>query len=42
MLYRATPEWFRTNFDELNEAYLKAIKKLKLPNIAIADIVLTV
>ena len=39
MLYRATPEWFRTNFDELDEAYLKAIKKLKLPNISIADMI---
>ena len=39
MLYRAIPEWFRDNFDELDEAYLKAIKKQKLTNISIADMI---
>ena len=30
MLYRSVPIWFRDNFDEIDEAYLKAIKKMKL------------
>ena len=37
MLYRSVPIWFRDNFDEIDEAYLKAIKKMKLSNIGVAD-----
>ena len=39
MLYRSVPIWFRDNFDEIDEAYLKAIKKMKLPNIGVADMI---